>query len=115
MAETDVSTPRGLKGFGSDDEKFLRFFSIVQDTASKMGCVFFCWAGEGNEFETDRLDGENLSGWLVPNEFADDFEAQWAAQWEENSSPIDDRFDKYDVFAVWSVDGSGALTIHFEP
>jgi hypothetical protein len=57
--ETSASTPRGLRGFGSDDERFLRFFSIVQDAAEELGCVFFCWAGEGNELETDTMDGED--------------------------------------------------------
>jgi hypothetical protein len=111
MKRTNVSVPRGLRGFGSDDERFVRFFSIVQDAASQEGCVFFCWAGEGNEIETDEFEGENLSGWLVPEGLADEFEGQWAA----GLGWANDRFDRFVVFAVWSMDDSGTVSIRFEP
>lgn len=110
MEEIGVSTPRGLRGFGSNDKRFQRFFSIVQDAAKELGCVFFCWAGEGNELETDTMDGEDLSGWLVPKELSDEFEAQW----EDGLESIDDKFDKFDVFARWTADESGNVSIRFE-
>ncbi|MGN0286377.1 MAG: hypothetical protein ACI4B6_01760 [Atopobiaceae bacterium] len=108
--ETNASTPRGLRGFGSDDDRFLRFFSIVQDAAKELGCVFFCWAGEGNELETDTMDGEDLSGWLVPKDLSDEFEAQW----DNGIESIGDKFDKFDVFARWTIGESGNVSIRFE-
>lgn len=57
MKRTNVSVPRGLRGFGSDDERFVRFFSIVQDAASQEGCVFFCWAGGAMRSRRTSLRG----------------------------------------------------------
>lgn len=57
----------------------------------------------------DKLDGENLSWWLIPEELADEFEGQWAVApgW------IDDRFDRFNVFAVLSVFVPGTVSVRF--
>ena len=68
---------RGLKY--PESEKFENFFTLVQSTMHKSNCVFFLDAGEGNEFETEDLEGENLLGWVVPISKADEFEAKWLA------------------------------------
>jgi len=52
----------------SESIRFERYFSIVQASAQKMNCVFFLDAGDGQEFETELLEGEDLMGWLIPME-----------------------------------------------
>ena len=91
---------RGLKT--QETSKFLNFFSIVQNTANKKECVFFLDAGDGNNLETEIFEFENLMGWLIPNDKADEFEKAWKendvsddwsdfyvwANWENHNSPI---------------------------
>ena len=43
--------------------KFNRFWQLIQDTARNFGCVFFGFAGEGRDFETPTMEGEDFSGW----------------------------------------------------
>lgn len=63
---------RGLRT--RESSKFEAFFSVVQDAAGKEGKVFFLDAGDGNGFRKDDMEGEDLLGWLVPEEEADKFE-----------------------------------------
>ena len=44
---------RGLKT--QESEKFQRFHELVQRQAEKQNGVWFGFAGEGNEFETDQM------------------------------------------------------------
>lgn len=68
---------RGLKY--PESEKFENYFTLVQATMYKTNHIFFLDAGDGNEFETDGLEGENLLGWAIPINMADEFEAKWLA------------------------------------
>lgn len=63
---------RGLRT--QENEKFNRFFNIIQDEAAKTNSVFFLDCGEGNDIVTDNIEGEDLRGWLVPEKQADIFE-----------------------------------------
>ena len=98
-----------VRGLGdphcAEETKFERFFELVQLEASKLGCVFFFDVGERNDFEGSEMDGEDLSGWLVPIELADEFEEKWLRQEE----------DAFDWFCMvrWSGD-SLAPSIRFE-
>ena len=66
---------RGLKTHESD--KFKRFWAKIQEQAACEGCVFFGFSGEGRDFETDDMEGEDFSGWLIPVNAADSFERKW--------------------------------------
>lgn len=66
---------RGLRT--QESSKFEAFFSIVQDVAGKDGKVFFLDAGDGNEFDNNDMEGENMFGWLVPEDKADKFEEEF--------------------------------------
>ena len=79
---------RGLKY--PETVKFQNYFSMVQGTMYKSNCVFFLEAGEGNEFETENLEGENLTGWVIPMTLADEFEARWLA--DECLTEYDDYY-----------------------
>lgn len=78
-----------------------RFFDLVQKAAKEQGARFFISSGEGRELETGQLEGEDLSGWLVPLNKANDFfndlrndEAEAAAKWGE-----------FFTFAEWAQHG----------
>lgn len=58
-----------------ESEKFNIFFEMVQNVARKAKKVFFLDAGDGNEFLTDEMEGEDLLGWLIPEDQADEFES----------------------------------------
>jgi hypothetical protein len=96
-----------MKGLRTQEtDKFNKFFSIVQDTAKKEGCVFFLDAGDGRDFTTDTLEGEDLMGWLIPNDKLSDFEKEW-----ETGDVSDDWSDFY-VWAIW--ENADNPTIKFE-
>lgn len=78
---------RGLKT--QEGNKFITFFKLVQKEAAKLHSVFFLECGEGNDFETEQMDGEDLRGWLIPEKQADQFEREWlkdepGEEWEKN-------------------------------
>lgn len=72
MAEV---APRGMLLGDKDDREFSRFFRIVQAAAMASGCVFFLWSPECRDGAVGDVWCEDLSGWLVPLEEADSFEA----------------------------------------
>jgi hypothetical protein len=69
---------RGLRY--PESEKFENFFTMVQSTMYKSNCVFFLDTGNGNEFETEFMEGEELVGWVIPINMADEFEAKFMAE-----------------------------------
>ena len=85
-----------MKGLRKQEtDKFNKFFSIVQDTAEKKDSVFFLDAGDGRDFTTDTLEGEDLMGWLIPKDKLSDFEKEW-----ETGDVSDDWSDFY-KWAIW--------------
>ena len=95
---------RGLRT--QETSKFVKFFAIVQDAAKNRGCVFFLDSGDGRDFETDIIEGEDLMGWLVPKEKAPDFEKEW------NEGDVSDEWSEFFVWAIW--ENSENPTINFE-
>ncbi len=99
---------RGLRT--QEGSKFEKFFGVVQEIAKKHSKVFFLDAGLGKEIETDEYNGENLQGWLIPKEKADDFEKvfmnfqnteDWDdffafLEWEEKNGKIEMFFEEYE-------------------
>ena len=94
----------GLKT--QESNKFNAFFEIVQKKASEKDCVFFLDSGDGNDFETESMEGENLQGWLVPKTKAEEFEKIWKANNE------DDEWADYFCWAEW-VNKRGSIDIAF--
>ncbi len=77
---------RGLRT--QENTKFKNFFSSVQQKALENKKVFFLDSGQGNEFSTDTIEGEDLCGWLIPEKVASVFEEKWKAfnaldEWED--------------------------------
>ena len=86
--------------------KFERYFAIVQDVAKRGNCVFYFDTGDGRDIVTDSFEGEDLMGWLIPQDQASVFEKEWNA-WDVSSI-----WNKYYCFAVW--DDSDGLNIKFQ-
>lgn len=99
---------RGLKW--PENERFERFFSVIQQAAQEKHAVFFLFAGEGHPFTVADMEGEDLSGWLIPAERAAIFECQWA---QNNSLSALQGWTDYFVWAVWSFE-NGTLLVQFE-
>ena len=93
------------------DERFLRFFSIVQEAAKSEGRVFFLDCGEGHDLTTDDIDCEDLSGWLVDSSDVDEFEPIWL---ERRLGDMPERLMDSMVTAVWSGE-PGSITVEFVP
>lgn len=95
----------GLKT--QETDKFMRFFALIQEEAKKKNSVFFADAGDGNDFETPELEGENMMGWLIPADKAEEFKRVW------ESNEVDDSWTDFFVWAVWSARGR-IVSIRFE-
>lgn len=78
-----------------ETDKFEKFFSIVQNAARENRCVFFLDAGDGRDFETDTLEGENLMGWLIPNDKVFEFKKEW------ETGDVSDDWSDFFVWAIW--------------
>lgn len=96
---------RGLRK--REDSRFERFFEIVQAAAAKKDCIFFLDCGEGHDLETDNLSGEDLSGWLIPINQADQFEEEF------QSGSIREVWNEFITFATWR-STSGEIAINFQ-
>ena len=96
---------RGLKT--QESEKFNKFFSLVQESAKRKNAVFFLEAGDGRDFKTNTLEGEDLQGWLVPIERAVEFEKEWFID------SVGDKWEQFFCFAVWSKNEQ-SIEINFE-
>lgn len=98
----NISVMQGLRT--PENDKFLRFFSIVQNFAEFQECVFFLDAGDGRGFETEDLEGEDLMGWLIPQNKLEDFEKEW------ESNTISDDWSDFFVWAIWKNSDNPVIT-----
>lgn len=89
-----------------ENEKFLRFFAMVQAAAEKMDAVFFVDCGQGDVFENDKIECEDLCGWLIPCERVAEFEPLFLANGEEQN-----EFDDFYRLADYVVDGDSVRVV----
>ena len=91
-----------------ENSKFIAFFRLVQKAADSMGKVFFLDCGEGNQFEDETIECEDLSGWLVGKEEAEEFGKVFDANEE-----IPEKWDDCGTFVSWKFI-NGQFEISFE-
>ena len=96
---------KGLRTQESDS--FQRYFAIVESEAEKLDSVFFLDAGDGNDFKTETMEGEELMGWLVPNDKVAEFEPLWL------NDKVDDSWIDFFCWAIWEL-AEGTVRVHFE-
>lgn len=103
---------RGLKR--PEDEKFNKYFEMLQKEAEKQGKVFFVLIAEGRDLITEEFEGEDLTGWLVPIGMADEFEKEWINS-ESSCAALKQlkRWADYFCWAEWKYDNN-KLEIIFE-
>ena len=97
-----------MRGLGTqENEKFKRFFALVQAEASKQDKIYFLETGDGNLYEDEETECEDLQGWLIDLEEADEFEQHW------KSDDIPDKWSDNFTFALWSKEDD-KITIEFK-
>ncbi len=91
------------------NEKFAKYFAIVDQKAKERNCIFFISEADGREFYEDDMEGDDLWGWLIPEDRADEFEKLWAegkenddwndfflcAEWRKKADGYDVEFVNY--------------------
>lgn len=92
-----------------ENSKFLNFWEIVQKSANSIGKVFFLDCGEGNCFVDDNIECENLTGWLIDKNLADEFEKIFNA-----SKHINDQWSDFLAFVSWKRTGVNNIEVTFE-
>ena len=92
-----------------EGDKFLKFWELVQSTAQRQNKKFFMDTGEEREFFREDMEGEDLRGWLISLDKANEFEKHWLnhetldewednicwAEWEENNGKMTVSFNFY--------------------
>lgn len=88
-----------------ESQRFERFFQLVRNEAQKQGCVFFVDCGEGREFVSEDMEGEDLSGWLIPREDADRFQIEF------DKNDVSEKWDDFMKSLCWKqLDGKISVT-----
>ena len=90
-----------------ENDKFIKFFNIVQNYAAKINCIFFLDTGEGHDYTSDDLICQDLSGWLIPKTSSSEFEKDYL---KYNNL---DNWDNHYKFAVWNIENSN-ISIDFK-
>jgi hypothetical protein len=83
-----------------ENDKFIKFFKLVQAEAAKQGSVFFIDCGQGDVFENDHIECEDMCGWLIPANRVSEFEPLFM-----ENSPKQHDFDDLYCFVDYVVDG----------
>ncbi len=89
-----------------ETKKFINFMELIQKEAEKEDKVFFLEAGDGNGFETEEMEGEELTGWLIPSDKVEEFKSIW-----ENDE-IDDEWIDFFTFVDWE-ESNGEIKVSF--
>lgn len=96
---------RGLRT--KENDNFKIFFEKVQDAANKEGKVFFLDFGECKDISYKDMEIDELFGWLINKDFAEEFESYFLSNQVSN---------KWDAYCVWVIPKivSEELIINFE-
>ena len=84
-----------------ENESFQRFFELVRRAAAELDALFFVDCGEGRELFTDTLEGEDLSGWLIPKELTASFLPAF------RQGTVGAEWDAFLRLAIWNQSSTG--------
>ena len=96
---------RGLRT--QESEKFNIFWDLIQESARKRNSVFFGDCGEGRDFKTFDMEGEDFCGWLIPNEKSNEFEKEFL------EGEVTDKWSDYITFVIWDKAGED-ISVEFK-
>ena len=88
----------------------MNVFRLIQEAAADENAIFFAYAGDGNEIILPDIEGEEMMGWLIPNEKVAEFEPEWNAS---NSESALERWGDYFLWAEWQL-VNGEIKIEFK-
>ena len=80
-----------------EDEQLVNFFLLVQAKAKEQGKIFYIDCSEGNIELIGNALAMDLSGWLIDQSDAQEFESYWL----EGSDYIPDKFTKFECEEEW--------------
>ncbi|MDO5036943.1 MAG: hypothetical protein Q4E37_01415 [Tissierellia bacterium] len=83
---------RGLRT--KEDKKFLKYFEKVQECAKLKESVFFLDFGECNDTTFKDMIIDELFGWLIPFDKAEEFEILF------NEENVSDDWDRYCCWVI---------------
>lgn len=98
----------GLKT--QESEKFKAFHNLIQEKANEQKMVWFLEAGDGHEFENEMMEGEDLSGWLIPKERSAMFEREWL---KTDGTQGLEKWLRFFKWVEWKMDDDGNVTVEF--
>lgn len=90
-----------------ENDKFLKFWAIVQKEAEKNNKTFFLDCGDGQEYEDENIECENLTGWLIDHKDKETFNSLFRA-----NASIGDEWADNIVQAKWIKNGN-EITVKF--
>ncbi len=93
-----------------DSPEFMKYWEIVQEKAKNLQSVYFLDSGEGREFFGNGIEAEDCFGWLIPQSQIDEFAPVWL---ERSDELVDDKWDKYYMFAEWHLHDDGNIDVNF--
>ena len=83
--------------YGFEDEQFVNFFLLVQAKANEQEKIFYIDCGEGNIALIGNALAMDLSGWLIDQSDAQEFESYWL----EGSKFVPDKLIKFECEEEW--------------
>lgn len=90
--------------------EFENFFALVQNKAKENSKVFFLCNGEGKLATYDKYEMEDMTGWLISIELANQFEKEWLAN-KVKASKLN-KWNHYIAYVDWKlIDGKVEITI----
>lgn len=100
-----------MKGLRTqENDKFKRFFKLVQNEAKQKGFVFFMDCGQGKVYENEDVECEDLCGWLIPEKDSSEFNQLFLEGSEQQHS-----FDAVYCYVDFTIDEqSGKIQIDID-
>lgn len=77
-----------------ENNKFIKFFKLVQDEAGKSNKVFFLDFGECEGIDFMDMEVDSLFGWLIPKEMVDKFKEKFEKEKDLSG---------WDEYCVWVI------------
>lgn len=90
-----------------ENDRFLRYFEVVQAKAKEENSVFFMDFGQCDNIAFKDMELDCSFGWLIPSDMADNFESLYL------KSKVDNRWDDFCVWVTPIIESS-KLSIIFE-
>ena len=72
-----------------DNDRFIKYFNLVQSEAQKLNCCFFIDFGQCDDIQFKDMEVDRLFGWLIPRKHIDAFNKEYI------QSKVNEKWDKY--------------------